>query len=80
MSNIGGILFVRKMKQKDPHYFQLHPLGIPSWMLLRNNTTMLEVMTTCIQNGPHYDMKETKQSHSSPMSSIPWHQDGYKIF
>jgi hypothetical protein len=29
------------------------------------------VMTTCIQDGPHYGRKETKQSQSSPMSSIP---------
>jgi hypothetical protein len=44
-----------------PHYLHLHPLGFPLWMLSRNNTTLLEVVTTCIQNGPHYDRKETKQ-------------------
>jgi hypothetical protein len=40
-------------------------------MLLRNNTTLLEVMTTYMQDGPHYDRKGTKQCQSSPMSSIP---------
>jgi hypothetical protein len=40
-------------------------------MLLRNNTTLLEVMTTCIPNGPHCGKKETKQCHSSQISSIP---------
>jgi hypothetical protein len=40
-------------------------------MLLRNNTTLLEVMTTCIQNGPHCGRKETKQCQSSQISSIP---------
>jgi hypothetical protein len=29
-------------------------------------------MTTCIQNGPHYDRKESKQCPSSQISSIPW--------
>jgi hypothetical protein len=55
----------------DPHYLQLHPLGVPLGMLLRNTTTLLEVMTTRIQDGPHFDMKETKQCEISPMSSIP---------
>jgi hypothetical protein len=40
-------------------------------MLLRNNTTMLEVMTTCIQNGPHCCRKGIKQCQSSQISSIP---------
>jgi hypothetical protein len=40
-------------------------------MLLRNNTTLLEVMTTYIQDGPHCGRKGTKQCQSSPMSSIP---------
>jgi hypothetical protein len=40
-------------------------------MLLRNNTTLLEVMMTCIQNGPHCGRKETKQCPSSQISSIP---------
>jgi hypothetical protein len=33
---------------------------------------MLEVMTTYIQYGPHYDRKGTKQCQSSPMSSISY--------
>jgi hypothetical protein len=40
-------------------------------MLLRNNTTLLEVMMTCTQNGPHCGRKETKQCPSSQISSIP---------
>jgi hypothetical protein len=40
-------------------------------MLLRNNTTLFEFMTTCIQDGPHYDRKETRQCQSSQISSIP---------
>jgi hypothetical protein len=40
-------------------------------MVLRNNTTLLEVMTTCTQNGPHCGRKETKQCPSSQISSIP---------
>ena len=40
-------------------------------MILRNNTTLLEVMTTVIPNGPHCSKKETKQCHSSQISSIP---------
>ena len=55
----------------DPHYFQLHPLGVPSVMLLRNNTTLLKFMTIYIQNGLHCDRKETKQCQSSQISSIP---------
>jgi hypothetical protein len=39
-------------------------------MLLRTNTTLLEVMITCIQNGPHCGRKETKQCPSSQISSI----------
>jgi hypothetical protein len=50
---------------------KFHPLGVPLGMLLRNNTTLLEVMTTCIQYRPHYGRKETKQCQTSPMSSIP---------
>jgi hypothetical protein len=41
-------------------------------MLLMNNTTMLEVMTTCIPNGPHCGKKETKQCQSSQIYSIPY--------
>jgi hypothetical protein len=40
-------------------------------MLLRYNTTLLEVMTTCTQNGPHCGRKETKQCPSSQISSVP---------
>jgi hypothetical protein len=40
-------------------------------MLLRNNTTLSEVMTTCIPNGPHCGKKETKQCQISQISSIP---------
>jgi hypothetical protein len=71
MSNIGGRLSVRKRKWRDLHYFHFHPLGVSLGMLLRNKTTMLEVMTTCIQYGPHSGRKETKMCQISPMSSIP---------
>jgi hypothetical protein len=71
MSNIGGRLSVRKRKQRNPHYLQSHSPGSPSGMLLRNNTTLLEVMMTCIQNGPHCGRKGTKQCQSSQISSIP---------
>jgi hypothetical protein len=40
-------------------------------MLLRNNTTLLKVMMTCILNGPHCDKKETKQCQISKISFIP---------
>ena len=40
-------------------------------MLLRNNTTLLEVMKTYIQDGPNCGRKGTKQCQISPMSSIP---------
>jgi hypothetical protein len=40
-------------------------------MLIRNNTTLLEFMTTCTQNRPHCGRKETKQCPSSRISSIP---------
>jgi hypothetical protein len=71
MSKIGGKLSVNKRKQKNPHYLQSRPPGNPSRMLLRNNTTVLEVMMTCIPNGPHCRQKETKQCQSSQISSIP---------
>jgi hypothetical protein len=71
MSKIGGKLSVRKRKQRNPHYLQSRPPGNPSRMLLRNNTTLSEVMMTCIPNGPHYDKKETKQCQISQISSIP---------
>jgi hypothetical protein len=62
---------MRKMQQRNLHYLQLHPLGVISGMLLRNNTTLLEVMTTYIKYGPHYGKKGTKLCHISPISSIP---------
>jgi hypothetical protein len=62
---------VSKRKQRNPRYLQSRPPGNPSGMLLRNNTTLLEVMTTCIPNGPHCGKKETKQCQSSQISSIP---------
>jgi hypothetical protein len=71
MSKIGGKLSVSRRKQRNPHYLQSRSPGSPSGMLLRNNTTLLEVMTTCIQNGPHCGRKETKQCPSSQISSIP---------
>jgi hypothetical protein len=40
-------------------------------MLLRNNTTLSEVMMTCIPNVPHCNKKETKQCQISQISSIP---------
>jgi hypothetical protein len=71
MSKIGGKLSVSKRKQRKPHYFQSLPPGNPLGMLLRNNTTLSEVMMTCIPNGPHCDKKETKQCQISQISSIP---------
>jgi hypothetical protein len=68
---IGGKLSLSRRKQRNPHYLQLRSLGSPSTMLLRKNTILLEVMTTCIQNGPHCGRKETKQCPSSQISSIP---------
>jgi hypothetical protein len=53
--------FCEKKEIRNPHYLQSRSPGSPSGMLSRNNTTLSEVMTTCIQNGPHCDMKETKQ-------------------
>jgi hypothetical protein len=70
MSKIGGKLSVSKRKQRKPNYFQSRPPGNPSRMLLRNNTTLSEVMTTCIPNGPHCSKKETKQCQISQISSI----------
>ena len=40
-------------------------------MLLRNNTTLSEVIMIYIPNGPHCDKKETKQCQISQISSIP---------
>jgi hypothetical protein len=71
MSKIGGKTYVRKRKQRNPHYLQSWPPGNPLGMLLRKNTTLSEVMMTCIPNGPHYGKKETKQCHISQISSIP---------
>jgi hypothetical protein len=52
MSSIGGRHSVRKRKQRNLHYFQLHPPSVLLGMLLRNNTTILEVMTTYIGMDP----------------------------
>jgi hypothetical protein len=71
MSNIGGRLSMRKRKQRNPHYLQSHSPGSPLGMLLKNNTTLLEFMMTCIQDGPHCDRKGTKQCQSSQISFIP---------
>jgi hypothetical protein len=60
-----------KSKQRNPHYLQSQSPGSPSEMILRNNTTLSEAMTTCIQNGPHCGMKETKSCQNSQISSIP---------
>jgi hypothetical protein len=62
---------VSKRKQRNHHYLQSRPLGNPLGMLLRNNTTLLEVMMTCIPNGLHCGKKETKQCQISQISSIP---------
>jgi hypothetical protein len=56
---------------RNLQYFRSHPLGIISGMLLRNNTTLLEDMMTSIPNGPHCDMKRTRQYQNSQISSIP---------
>jgi hypothetical protein len=40
-------------------------------MILRNNTTLLEVMTTYLQDIPQCGRKGNKQCQSSPKSSIP---------
>jgi hypothetical protein len=71
MSKVGGRLFLRKTKQRNPQYLQSQSPGSPSGILSRINTTLSEVMTTCIQNGPHYDKRETKQCQSSQISFIP---------
>jgi hypothetical protein len=63
--------FCEKKETEEPSLFTVTPPGNPSGMLLRNNTTLLEVMTTCIPNGPHCGKKETKQCQSSQISSIP---------
>ena len=64
-------LSMSKRKQRNCHYLQSWLPGSTSGMLLRNNTTMLEVMTTCIPNGPHCGKKETKQCQISQIYSIP---------
>jgi hypothetical protein len=63
---------VRKRTQRDPNYLQSRSPRSHLGMLSRNNTTLSEVMTTCIQNGPHYGKKEIKQCQSSRIYSIPW--------
>jgi hypothetical protein len=59
-----------RRKHRNPNYLKSRSPGSPSWMLLRKNTTLLEVMTTCTQNGPHCGRKETKQCSSSQIFSI----------
>jgi hypothetical protein len=54
-------MFCEKKETKEPSLFIVKPPGIPSGMLLRNNTTLSEVMMTYIPNGPHCGKKETKQ-------------------
>jgi hypothetical protein len=71
MSNIGGKPYLSKRKQRNPHYLQSQPTKNPSGMLLRKNTTLSEVMTTCIPNGPHCGKKETKQCHISQIYFTP---------
>jgi hypothetical protein len=71
MSKIGGKISVSKRKQRNPHYLQSRPPGIPLRILLRNNTTLSKVMTTCIPNGPHCGKKETKKCQISRLSFIP---------
>jgi hypothetical protein len=72
--------FVSKRKQRNPHYLQSWPPGNPSGMLLRNNTTLSEVMTTCIPNGPHCGKKETKQCRFHKYLPYLVHQAGYQRF
>jgi hypothetical protein len=64
MSKIGGIISVRKRKHRNPHYLQSQSHVSPLGMLLRKNTTLLEVMTTYTQNGPCCGRKETKRRPS----------------
>jgi hypothetical protein len=71
MSKISGKFYVSKRKQRNPHYLLSWPPENPSRMLLRNNTTMSEVMTSCIPNGPHCSKKETKQCQILQISSMP---------
>jgi hypothetical protein len=71
MSKTGGKLFVSKRKQRNLHYLQSRPPENPSGMILRNNTTLSEVMMTYIPDGPHCGKKETKQCQISQISSIP---------
>jgi hypothetical protein len=63
--------FCEQKETEEPSLFTVTPPGIPLGMLLRNNTTLSEVMTTCIPNGPHCDKKETKQCQISQISFIP---------
>jgi hypothetical protein len=70
MSNIGGKIFVSKRKQRNPHYLNSWPPRNSLGVLLRNNTTLLEFMTTCIPNGPHCGKKETKQHFKNIFRSL----------
>jgi hypothetical protein len=60
-----------EQKETNPQYLQSWPPRNPLGMLLRNNTTLLEVIMTCIPNGPHCGKKETKQCQISKIYSIP---------
>jgi hypothetical protein len=63
--------FCEKNKTEETSLFTFTATGNPSGMLLRKNTTLSEVMMTCISDGPHYVKKETKQCQISQTTSIP---------
>jgi hypothetical protein len=64
-------IFCEQKEIEGSTLFSVSPTWVPPGILLRNNTTILEVMMTCIQDGLHCGKKETKQCQSSLMSSIP---------
>jgi hypothetical protein len=51
--------------------FWFPPHGIPSWMPLKNNTTLLEATRTSTPDGPPCVRKGTRQYQISPIFSIP---------
>jgi hypothetical protein len=63
--------FYEQKEIEEPSLFTVMTTWESFRMLLRNNTTLSEVMTTCIPNGPHCGKKETKQCQISQISSIP---------
>jgi hypothetical protein len=63
--------FCEQKETEGSTLFVVAPTRVLSGMLLTNNTTLLEVMMTYIQYGPHCGKKGTKHRQSSPMSSIP---------